>query len=129
MSVSSRIQESTKRVEARTLDALRSLEKALDNAEGQNLRTLELRASCPRVLVVLGRVGGGLIPIDRGEVAFAQALVRDVGNGVSEDLGFGRQAGAEQVSTQTITLRQQGSLTALQGLVRGGIEHAVAFQA
>jgi len=126
MSVSDRIQESTKRVEARTLAALRSIEKALEDAERQNLRALDLKGPCPRVLAVLGRLGGSLIPIEHGEVAFTQALVLDVTNGVSDDLGFGRQADVEQVSTQTITLAARGNLSAMQSFVRGGIEHALA---
>jgi hypothetical protein len=129
MSVSDRIQESTKRVEARTRDALAYIEKALDDAERQNLRTLELRASCPRILAVLARLGGGQIPIEHGEVAIAQAAVLDVANGVSDDLGFGRQAGAEQVATQTITLAASGNLSELQNLTKAVIRHAVAFQA
>jgi hypothetical protein len=81
------------------------------------------------VLAVLARLGAGQISIEHGEVAIAQALVLDVGNGVSDDLGFGRQAGVEQVQTQTITLAERSSWTALQGLVREGRDHAVAFRA
>jgi hypothetical protein len=128
MSVSDRIQESTRRVEAMTLEALRGIEKALDNAERQNLRVLELRGDCPRVLAALGRLGAGLIPMDQGEVAIAQALVLDVSNGVSEDLGFGHQADAKQISTQMVTVAERSTISAMQSAGRGAIDHAVAFQ-
>lgn len=108
MSVSDRIQESTRRVEAMTLEALQSIQKALDDAERQNVRKVEIKGRCPRVLAALGRLGAGLIPMDQGEVAIAQALVLDVSNGVSEDLGFGRQANAELVQTQTQTISLAG---------------------
>jgi hypothetical protein len=81
-------------------------------------------------MAVLARLGRSLIPSgERGEVAFTQALVLDVTNGVSDDLGFGQQADIEQVLTQKITLAERSNLSAMQSFVRGGIEHAVAFQA
>jgi hypothetical protein len=124
MSVSDRIQESMKRVKATTREALQSLDKALESAEKQNLRKVELRGGCPRVLETLARAGRGLIPPDQVEVAFAQALVQDVGNGVSEDLGYGRQADAEQISTQTIAVADRSTMSALRSAVSGGLRHA-----
>ena len=128
MSVSDRIQESTKRVEAMTLEALQSIQKALDDAERQNLRTVEIKGRrCPRVLATLSRLGAGLIPMDQGEVAIAQTLVLDGSNGVSEDLGYGRQADAEQISTQTIAVADRSTMSAMRSAVSGGLRHAEAF--
>ena len=126
MAIGKRIDAATVTVQNETAKALKGILEHLDKAEKEKLKRIPIPAFCPAVLATLARLGNGLLPIEDGEVVIAQALVKDMAEGVNNVIQFGAMGNGEL--TQTIALSGNANWSDLQSFVGESLDHLSAGQ-
>ncbi len=126
MAIGKRINAATVTVQNETAKALQGILEQLDKAEKEKLKRTRIPAFCPAVLATLARLGNGLLPIEDGEVVIAQALVKDMAEGVSNVIQFGAMGSGEV--TQAIALSGNANWSDLQSFIGESLDHLTAGQ-
>ena len=126
MAIGKRIDVATVTVQNETAKALKGIIEHLDKAEKEKLKRIPIPCFCPAVLAALARLGNGLLPIEDGEVVIAQALVKDMAEGVNNVIQFGAMGNGEL--TQTIALSGNANWSDLQNFVGESLDHLSAGQ-
>lgn len=127
MAIGKRIDAATLMVQNETAKALQGILEHLDKAEREKLKKLPIPGFCPHVLATTARLANGQLPIEDGEVAIAQALVKDMADGVNNVIQFGAMGNGEV--TQTIALSGNANWSDLQSFVSEGLDHLSAGKA
>lgn len=126
MAIGKRIDAATVTVQNETAKALKGIIEHLDKAEKEKLKRIPIPGFCPALLAALARLGNGLLPIEDGEVVIAQALVKDMAEGVNNVIQFGAMGNGEL--TQTIALSGNANWSDLQSFVGESLDHLSAGQ-
>lgn len=127
MAIGKRIDAATLTVQNETVKALQGILEHLDKAEREKLKKLPIPGFCPHVLATTARLANGQLPIEDGEVAIAQALVKDMADGVNNVIQFGPMGNGEL--TQTIALSGNANWSDLQSFVSESLDHLSAGKA
>jgi hypothetical protein len=126
MAIGKRIDAATVTVQNETTKALKGIFEHLDKAEKEKLRAMRVPGRCPAVLEGLERLANGKIPIEDGEMVIAQALVKDMAEGVNNMIQFGAMGSGEV--TQAIALSGDANWSDLQSFVGESLDHLSAGQ-
>jgi hypothetical protein len=126
MAIGKRIDAATVTVQNETAKALKGILEHLDKAEKEKLKRIPIPGFCPHVLATTARLANGQLPIEDGEVVIAQALVKDMADGVNNVIQFGAMGNGEL--TQTIALSGNANWSDLQSFVGESLDHLSAGQ-
>ncbi len=126
MAIGKRIDAATVTVQNETAKALKGILEHLDKAEKEKLKRIPIPGFCPHVLATTARLANGQLPIEDGEVVIAQALVKDMADGVNNVIQFGAMGSGEL--TQTIALSGNANWSDLQSFVTESLDHLSAGQ-
>ena len=126
MAIGKRINAATVTVQNETAKALQGILEQLDKAEKEKLKRTRIPAGCPIVLATLGRLANGQLPIEDGEVVIAQALVKDMADGVNNVIQFGSMGNGEL--TQNMVLSGNANWSDLQSFIGESLDHLSAGQ-
>ena len=126
MAIGKRIDAATVTVQNETAKALKGILEHLDKAEKEKLKRIPIPGFCPHVLATTARLANGQLPIEDGEVVIAQALVKDMEDGVNNVIQFGAMGNGEL--TQTIRLSGNANWSDLQSFVGESLDHLSAGQ-
>lgn len=126
MAIGKRIDAATVTVQNETAKALKGILEHLDKAEKEKLKRIPIPGFCPHVLATTARLANGQLPIEDGEVVIAQALVKDMADGVNNVIQFGAMGNGEL--TQTIALSGNANWSDLQSFVTESLDHLTAGQ-
>jgi hypothetical protein len=126
MAIGKRIDAATVTVQNETAKALKGILEHLDKAEKEKLKRIPIPGFCPHVLATTARLANGQLPIEDGEVVIAQALVKDMAEGVNNVIQFGAMGNGEL--TQTIALSGNANWSDLQSFVGESLDHLSAGQ-
>ena len=126
MAIGKRIDAATVTVQNETAKALKGILEHLDKAEKEKLKRISIPGFCPHVLATTARLANGQLSIEDGEVVIAQALVKDMADGVNNVIQFGAMGNGEL--TQTIVLSGNANWSDLQSFVGESLEHLSAGQ-
>lgn len=126
MAIGKRIDAATVTVQNETAKALKGILEHLDKAEKEKLKRIPIPGFCPHVLATTARLANGQLPIEDGEVVIAQALVKDMADGVNNVIQFGAMGNGEL--TQTIALSGNANWSDLQSFVTESLDHLSAGQ-
>jgi hypothetical protein len=126
MAIGKQIDAATVMVQNETAKALKEILEQLDKAEKEKLKRIPIRGACPGILAMLARLGNGQVPIEDGEAVIAQALVKDMADGVINVIQFGAMGNGEL--TQTMALSGNANWSDLQSFVGESLDHLSAGQ-
>ena len=126
MAIGKRIDAATVTVQNETAKALKGILEHLDKAEKEKLKRIPIPGFCPHVLATTARLANGQLSIEDGEVVIAQALVKDMADGVNNVIQFGAMGNGEL--TQTIALSGNANWSDLQSFVTESLDHLSAGQ-
>ena len=126
MAIGKRIDAATVTVQNETAKALKGILEHLDKAEKEKLKRIPIPGFCPHVLATTARLANGQLSIEDGEVVIAQALVKDMADGVNNVIQFGAMGNGEL--TQTTVLSGNANWSDLQSFVGESLDHLSAGQ-